>query len=140
MNESEAVVRRLDGDYAWLDLRAGCDTCGEAGGCGLSDGRGKSLQRLRNDVGARVGDIVVLSVPDGIVLRAVVYCYLLPLALVIGLAASGMAFAQETGAILGAILGLASGWIALRRSGTRLAQPTMRLKTGIVQLHRKVQP
>jgi sigma-E factor negative regulatory protein RseC len=140
MNESEAIVRRLDGDHAWLDLRSACDACGESGGCGLSDGKGKPLQRLRNDVGARVGDTVILSVPDGIVLKAVIYCYLLPLSLVIGLAASGMAFAEEAGAIVGAGLGLLSGWIILRRSGIRLARPTMRLKTGIVQLHRKIQP
>lgn len=140
MNESEAIVRRLDGDHAWLDLRSACDACGEAGGCGLSDGKGKPLQRLRNDVGAQVGDTVILTVPDGAVLRAVVYCYLLPLALVLGLAAAGMALAQEPGAILGAILGLLSGWIVLRRHGTRQTQPMMRLKTDVIQLHRNFQP
>lgn len=140
MNESEAIVRRLEGDHAWLDLRSGCDACGESGGCGLSDGKGKPLQRLRNDIGARVGDTVILSVPDGIVLKAVLYCYLLPLAMVLGMAAVGMALAHEVGALIGAILGLLSGWIVLRRAGIRLARPTMRLKTGIIELHRNLQP
>ena len=140
MSESEAVVRRLDGDHAWLDLQSACDACGESGGCGLSDGRGKRLQRLRNDVGARVGDTVILSVPDGMVLRAVLYCYVLPLVLVIALATGGMAFAQETGAIFGAAIGLLAGWIFLRRFGMRDAQPTMRLKTDVIQLHRNLQP
>lgn len=140
MNESEAIVRRLDGDHAWLDVRSACNACDEAGGCGLSDGKGKLLQRLRNDIGARVGDRVILSVPDGAVLRAVVYCYLLPLALVIFLAAVGMALAHEPGAVIGAAMGLLSGWVVLRRYGTLQAQPKMRLKSDFIQLYGNNQP
>lgn len=136
MTESEAVVIRLDGDYAWVDLQSGCATCGESGGCGLSDGKGKPRQRLRNEIGARVGDQVVLSVSDGAVLRAVLYCYLLPLAMVFALAAGGMAIANESGAIVGALGGLGLGWSAMRLAGRREPLPSMRLKHAVVQLHR----
>jgi sigma-E factor negative regulatory protein RseC len=136
VTESDAVVTRLDGDYAWVDLQSGCTTCGESGGCGLSDGKGKRPQRLPNGIGARVGDQVVLSVPDGAVLRAVLYCYLLPLAMVLALAAGGMAIANESGAIFGALGGLVLGWSAMRTAGRREPLPSMRLKHAVVQLHR----
>lgn len=136
MSESEAVVTRLDGDYAWVDLQSGCTTCGESGGCGLSDGKGKAQQRLHNGIGARVGDQVVLSVPDGAVLRAVLYCYLLPLVMVLALAAGGVAVADDSGAIVGALAGLALGWLVMRSVGRREPLPSMRLKQAVVQLHR----
>lgn len=136
MTESDAVVTRLDGDYVWVDLQSGCTTCGASGGCGLSDGKGKRQQRLLNGIGARVGDQVVLSVPDGAVLRAALYCYLLPLAAALALAAAGMAVANEIGAVFGALGGLALGWSAMRTAGRREPLPSMRLKQAVVQLHR----
>lgn len=138
MTESEAVVTRLDGEYAWVDLQpqSGCTTCGESGGCGLSDGKGKPQQRLRNSIGAQVGDRVVLGVPDGAVLRATLYCYLLPLATVFALAAGGLAVAGEAGAILGAMAGLGLGWLAMRLAGRREPLPSMRLQHAVVHLHR----
>jgi sigma-E factor negative regulatory protein RseC len=137
VTESEAIVTRLEGDYAWVDVAGACDSCGASGGCGLSDGRGKPQQRLRNDIGAQVGEQVVLSVPDGAVLRAALYCYLLPLVMVFGLAASGMAIANEPGAVLGTLLGLALGWLVMRSAGNREPLPSMRLKHAVVHLHRK---
>jgi sigma-E factor negative regulatory protein RseC len=136
VTESEAVVTRLEGDYAWVDLQSGCTTCGVAGGCGLSDGKGKPQQRLHNDVGAQVGDRVVVSVPDGAVLRAAFYCYLMPLAMVFVLAASGMAVANEMGSIVGALIGLVLGWLLVRLAGQREPLPSMKLKHAVVHLHR----
>ena len=136
MTESEAVVTRLDGDYAWVDVAGACNSCGASGGCGLSDGKGKAQQRLRNDIGAQVGEQVVLSVPDGAVLRAALYCYLLPLGMVFAFAAGGLAIANEPGAVLGALAGLVFGWLAMRAAGRREPLPSMRLKHAVIQLHR----
>jgi sigma-E factor negative regulatory protein RseC len=136
VTESEAIVTRLDGEYAWVNLQSGCTTCEQTGGCGLSDGKGKPPQRLLNGIGARVGDQVVLTVPDGAVLRAALYCYLLPLAMMLALAAGGMAIADETGAVLGALGGLGLGWTAMRMAGQREPVPSMRLKHAVVQLQR----
>ncbi|MBI4997799.1 MAG: SoxR reducing system RseC family protein [Rhodocyclales bacterium] len=139
MNESEAVVTRLDGEYAWVDLQpeSGCSACGESGGCGLSDGKGKRQQRFPNSIGAQVGDRVMLGVPEGAVSRAVLYCYLLPLATVFALAAAGLAVAGEAGAMLGSLAGLGLGWLVMRLAGRREPLPSMRLKHAVVHLHRK---
>jgi sigma-E factor negative regulatory protein RseC len=136
VNESDAVVTRLEGDYAWVDLRSGCTTCGALSSCGLSDGKGKPQQRLRNGVGAQVGDQVVISVPHGVVLRAAFYCYLLPLVMVFALAVSGMAVANETGAIFGTLAGLGLGWFVVRSAGKWEPLPSMQLKHAVVYLHR----
>lgn len=136
MTESEAVVVRLDGDDVWLEIRDACSSCGGSAGCGLGDGKGRRAQRFRNTVGARVGDTVILAVPDGAVLRAVFFCYLLPLVIALAGAASGMTLGGEPGAMLGAIGGLAGGWLVMRRANGREPAPAMRLKPAVIHLHR----
>lgn len=139
MTESEALVTRLDGDYIWVDIGVDCSSCSGSGGCGLGDGKGKRPQRIRNAVGARVGDKVVLAVPSGAVFRAAVYCYLLPLALALFLAAAGMVLGGELGSIIGAIVGLMVGWFGLHRLGQREPAPEIRLKRAVVNIHRNPQ-
>lgn len=139
MTESEAVVTRLEGDFVWVNLNSDCSSCAGSGGCGLGDGKGKRPQRIRNTIGARVGDHLILSVPDGAVMRAVLYCYLLPLILVLLAAGGGMALGGEFGSIIGAIAGLSLGWLGLRRFGPREPAQEIRLKSTVVHLHRNSQ-
>ncbi len=141
MSDSEAVVARLEGEHAWLEVckPADCENCDSADGCGL--GRGKRLQRVRNTIGARVGDIVVVSVPDGAVLKAVLFSYLMPLAMALTCASIGMGLAEDFGALVGLVLGLVLGVAVLRAANSRLAagrEPllAMRIKPVVVQLHR----
>jgi sigma-E factor negative regulatory protein RseC len=136
MTESEAVVVRLDGEDVWLEIKDACSGCGDSAGCGLGDGKGRRAQRFRNTVGARMGDTVILAVPDGAVLRAVFYCYLLPLLVALAGAAGGMIFGGEPGAVFGAIAGLAGGWLVMRRAGKREPAPAMRLKPAVLHFHR----
>ena len=141
MSDSEAVVARVEGEDAWLDVcrPADCENCNSADGCGL--GRSKRLQRVRNTIGARVGDTVIVSVPDGAVLKAAFFSYLLPLAAALLGATIGMKLAGESGALVGVLMGLVLGMAALRAAGSRLAaggEPilAMRIKPVVVQLHR----
>ncbi|HZV53812.1 MAG TPA: SoxR reducing system RseC family protein [Rhodocyclaceae bacterium] len=143
MSESEAIVTQLDGDHVWLDVNgnSNCSSCESSQGCGLGDGHGKRLQRVRNTVGAMIGDAVILSVPDGAVLRASLVSYLMPLVLAIGGAVAGMSINGDAGAVAGSLAGLVIGWIAMSRAGGRLAtgrEPLlkMRIKEVVVQLHR----
>jgi len=139
VTESEAVVTRLDGDHVWLDIKADCSSCAGSGACGLGDGKGKRQQRVRNTVSAQVGDTVILGVPDGAVLRAVFHCYLLPLMAVLAAAAGGMALGGEPGSVMGAAVGLAVGWLAMRRAGRREPVLAMRLKDAVVYMQRNRQ-
>lgn len=138
MLEMRAVVFHVDGDEAVVRVTGGgCGHCGTAGGCG-----GSALSRLfcstkprqftvLNRVGARVGDEVQVSLPDGVLLRGALKMYVLPLVLLLagGIAGASMA---ETGAgadlhaAAGALSGLLLGFIIARSlaSGTASAVAT----------------
>jgi sigma-E factor negative regulatory protein RseC len=136
MTDSEAIVTRLDGDHVWVDVDSGCSNCEKAGSCGLGDGHGKRLQRVRNTVGAKIGDPVILSVPDGAVLRAAFHAYLLPLMLALIGAFVGMAVEDERTAAVGVMIGLATGWLLLRRANRLEPNLQIQLKDADVYLHR----
>ncbi len=114
--ESEAIVARVDGQMAFVEVQqaaSGCGRCFEAGGCGSGLRNQKPrLYRLPNPIGARAGDSVILSVGEGVLLRVSLLTYGLPvLAAILG-AAAGTAFwssdnAVDSAAMAGAGLGLA---------------------------------
>lgn len=144
MTESEAIVVSIEGEHAWLDIAAGggCGSCEKVAGCGSGDGAGRRRQRVLNTVGARVGDTVILGVPDGAVLKATLWAYMIPLTLALIGVASGLTLGGEALGALGAVGGLAIGWFALRGterrySGSREPLLTMHVKPAVVQLHRK---
>lgn len=139
MTEGDAIVTQMDDDHVWVEITSDCSGCAGSGGCGLSDGKGRRPQRVRNTVGAKIGDKVVLVVPDGAVFRAVFFCYLLPLTLALIATVAGMALAEEPGAIMGAIVGLIAGWLGLRRFGQREPAPEIRLKPSVVNFQRNPQ-
>lgn len=141
MSDREAVVARLDGADAWLAVcrPSDCESCGSAGGCGL--GQDQRLHRVRNSIGARVGETVIVSVADGAVLKAAFWTYLMPLLAALLCAGVGMAAAGDSGALVGVLVGLGTGLAALRIAGGRLTvggEPllAMRIKPVVVQLHR----
>lgn len=130
-NESEALVRSVAGEFAVVEVEAlpsACGKCGEKGGCGKSQAAPRRYA-VRNTVGARVGDRVILSVPEGAVLKAALLSYLMPLVFVIGCAAAATAWLGDglpavAGAAAGLVAGLAilrawNAWTA-RRSGSWL--------------------
>lgn len=139
--ESEAIVVGLENDYALLevqDRQVGCGRCHEVGGCGntmLAQMRPlkEKHYRVTNEIGAHVGDRVVVSMPDGALWRASVWSYLLPLfGLVVG-AALGTALGSGDGiAVLGSLFGLSLGVAIMKLRAPRDAKIalTMRFKHG----------
>ncbi|MDD5250547.1 MAG: SoxR reducing system RseC family protein [Rhodocyclaceae bacterium] len=132
-NESEGVVTGVVGDFAEVEVAAlpsACGKCGDKGGCGKPQA-GPRRYAVRNAVGARVGDRVLLSVPHGAVLKAAMLSYLMPLVFVIGGAAVAAAWLGDgLPAVAGAVLGLAAGLVFLRILHTQLAtrrEPWLRL-------------
>jgi tripartite-type tricarboxylate transporter receptor subunit TctC len=66
MTESEAVVTRVEGEFAFIEVKEGAAACGSCGGksqCGKSQ-TGPRRYAVRNVVGAAPGDTIVVSVPD----------------------------------------------------------------------------
>lgn len=121
--ESEALVIDIRGGDAVLRLTkpvSGCGRCDEPGGCnsGLA-ARDCRTYRLPNDVGARIGDRVSISVADGAILRAALVSYLSPAVLAILGAAAGASRGGDPWAVGGATAGLLAGILLLRAFGRR---------------------
>lgn len=134
MLETRAVVVQTNKVFALVQASGtnGCSAC-EGKGCGS----GKLTQlfcskprefKVDNRINAAVGDEVIVSVPDGSVLRGIGLVYLLPLALMFAGAMLLGAWAESDAyRALGALLGLVVGfafvkWLSTRRAG-RQNQP-----------------
>lgn len=117
MLETQAKVVRVEAEYAWVELtqEQGCSQCAGKG-CGASKmaktfcSKPRQFQ-VQNLIGARIGDLVLISSADGVILRGITLVYGIPLlGLVIG-ALLFLLFAenelqQDIYAALGAALGL----------------------------------
>jgi len=132
MLETRAVVVKIAGQHALVkaDQANGCEQC-NGKGCGV----GKLSQlffskprqfRVNNPISADVGDLVIVSVSDGAVMRGIGLVYLMPLVLLVMGATFGSIWAQQPGqsdgyAAVGALSGLVIGfaiarWISLRQT------------------------
>lgn len=119
MMEQEAIVARIEGDQAYVEVAgagSGCGRCHEAGGCqsgvlGQIFRQAPRQFRMANSIGAAPGERVVVMVADGAMLRAALLTYLVPVVLlIIGAFAGtllGGAASADAGALLGGMLGLA---------------------------------
>jgi sigma-E factor negative regulatory protein RseC len=130
MLETRAVVLEVDKLIAQVQANQGngCSAC-NGKGCGS----GKLTQlfcskprqfQVANRIGAQVGDDVIISVPDGAVMRGVGIVYLLPLVLMFAgaslLGSLAVQGAQRDGyAAAGALSGLVLGFFAARWLSSR---------------------
>ena len=135
MLETRAIIMQLEGPYAVVKASRpnGCELC-QGKGCGaskLSQLFCNTPRQLKvdNSINACIGDEVVISVAEGAILRGIGMAYILPLLLLVMGAMLGSMGAESAGqrdgyAAIGAVLGLAGGfviakWMALRQSRTR---------------------
>lgn len=126
MLETRAIIVQVEGQYALVQASQanGCEQC-NGKGCGA----GKLSQlfcskprqfRADNPINAGVGDEVIILVAEGAILRGIGLVYLLPLLLLVmgallGNAWVGQSAEQHDGyAAVGAVLGLAAGFIAVK--------------------------
>jgi sigma-E factor negative regulatory protein RseC len=141
VTETPGAVLRVDDRFAYVEIGprvSGCGRCHEAGGCGANwgagdDQGGKRVYQLPNDIGVCAGDDVVLTMPDGALLRASLLAYFLPIVLVI-LAAGIGSSVSELAAVGGAGVGLGIGLVLVRYGQSRMLaarEPllAMRIKT-----------
>lgn len=145
MTENEATVTAVEGDFALIEVAgtaSACGNCGDKGSCGTSQA-GPRRYAVRNAVGARAGDAVIVSAPEGAVLKAAVLTYLMPLLFVMGGAAVGMEWVGEgLPAVAGAVAGLMAGMTMLRFVNARFARGrepwlTLRLKRRVIPIDKE---
>ncbi len=124
--EREAVVTRVEGALAVIEVGAageGCGRCSEPGGCRgsvLTQAFGASCRTFRvpNTIQASAGDRVVVRLGERDMLRVALMVYLLPVAALVAGAFLGMTMAPDAGdraALAGAACGLAAAVVALAR-------------------------
>lgn len=96
MIEETGVVVSVQGLLAEVETtrRSTCGGCAVNGACGTSllaryFGSKRSLLRVQNSIGAGQGDLVVIGVPEGALLKASFVAYLVPLLAMIGGAMAG---------------------------------------------------
>jgi sigma-E factor negative regulatory protein RseC len=87
MNEGMAHVVALDGAVAWLEPEqtGSCGGCAASGSCGAK-GIGTLASRLEyrrfqidNDANLRIGERVVIGIPDNALIKAAITAYAIPL-------------------------------------------------------------
>ncbi|WP_303291345.1 SoxR reducing system RseC family protein [Marinobacter sp. SS5-14b] len=136
ITETGKVVA-LNGEHAWVQtIRvSACESCSARSGCGqralaaVSGGRANQIL-VENTAGARVGDEVVIGVDEQSLLSASLAVYGVPLVLMVLMSIAGHRWFGGTDlvAILGALVGLGTGfWLVRRwqsRSGEKF-QPRM---------------
>jgi sigma-E factor negative regulatory protein RseC len=113
---SEAVVAPSQG--------GGCGSCSSSNSCGSSKitqfitGAPRQF-RVQNDVGAQVGMVVQIGLPEGVLLQSAMLVYILPLVLLLIGAIVGDQLSSETqlgelySALLGGI-GLSMGFVLVK--------------------------
>jgi sigma-E factor negative regulatory protein RseC len=130
MMEIRAIVIQLQGEDASVKPigTGGCGHCDSEGGCGsgtltklFCSNKPRNF-KVRNEVGAKVGDEIQISIPDGALLRGAMKMYVLPLILLLagGITGVGLAGSEAAGrdayAVAGAVIGLLLGFILARLS------------------------
>lgn len=140
MIETRAIVINLEGSEALVESRqgGGCGHCDSENGCGsgkLSQLFSTRPRRFRvlNKGNAQVGDDVIVTLAEGVLLRSALLMYMLPLAsLFAGAAIAGQwtqdAASSDGYAVAGGLAGLLLGfvlakWLSLRQHGLAVAQP-----------------
>jgi len=134
--EVRARVREVHGDWARLvgDAAGRCDVCGAGPGAGCGTGfgarRGSGLTVPLSPCGRRdliAGDVVVVSVADGAIVRVAALAYLLPVAgLLTGAGLAGLAGVGDGTVFLAATAGALAGIGLGRRAGSRGFRPVSR--------------
>lgn len=148
MIEETGMVVEAEGENAWVETsrKTSCGSC-EAKGCGTGAlskvlGRKSQSMAVRNPIGAKPGEQVVLGISESALIKGSLAVYLVPLcALLAGglfgeLMAAQMQWGEEGATILFAFIGLGLSLLWLQRFNRRAAND----ETFSAVILRRVQP
>lgn len=125
MIETEAVVIKVEHTLAYVqaERKSSCSSCSESS-CGTSVlmnffARKTPLYCASNEVGAKVGDRVVVGLNESAMFKGTLLLYLFPLLLLFVGAVTGNALAVTTDvkdgySVAGALIGLVTGFVGLK--------------------------
>lgn len=131
MIETEAVVVKTEHAVAYVqaERKSSCSGCSESG-CGTSVlanffGQKTPLYRASNEVGAKVGDRVVVGMNESALFKGTLLLYLFPLLLLFVGAVAGSALAvtadvKDGYSIAGAFIGLVAGFLGLKLLSSKM--------------------
>ena len=128
MIEERGRVVSVEGKTLWVETirRSACGSCQARAGCGQAllqrlGGARQGLIRVLDDGGSRVGDEIVIGVPETAVVRGSSLVYLVPLLGLFGFSLLAQALgAGEPMIILAGFVGLALGFTSIRWYTIRL--------------------
>ncbi|SFN12403.1 positive regulator of sigma(E), RseC/MucC [Formivibrio citricus] len=140
MIESEVEVISVEDEYAWVRVKphGSCGNCDPESGCktvALTRLFGGAQEfRVRNPIDAQPGDLVLVSVDDGMLLKSALWGYGLPLALLMAGATLGHLFAPTRMAnriaLLGAVVGALAAFMVLWIRRSKMVEPVIVEKRG----------
>lgn len=128
MTETAQVIE-TEGGYAWVETqrKTTCGSCAVQKGCGTSVlakvlGNRTSRIRVINAIDASPGEMVVIGVEEGMLVRTSLAVYAMPLVFLLlggvggGMLADALQWSSREGATaVGGVLGLLLGFLWLRR-------------------------
>jgi sigma-E factor negative regulatory protein RseC len=135
MLEETGKIVGVEGEYAWVESArtTTCGACAANQGCGtatLARVLGNRHVRLRvlNRINARVGESVVIGIPESGLLRGSLAVYAVPLLTLFAGALAGhelgsgfLAVGSDLAAVAGAVAGFVAGLVWLKRFSRRIA-------------------
>jgi sigma-E factor negative regulatory protein RseC len=136
MIEQKATVISRDGDTVWVEAerQSTCSQCEARKGCGtglLAKHVGQRFSRIavHSDTDLKIGQQVMVAIPEHALLSGAVMMYLLPLIfLFVAAALTRMSGAGELAQILAGLLGLTAGFYWVKRR-VRNSNPGVRVQT-----------
>lgn len=123
MIEEHAIVTALVDNQATLEVerRTACGLCGQKRGCGNATwgkllGHKSHAFTATNDIGANVGDSVVVGIEERAVLSSAFFLYVIPLlGLLVGAALADVFLKNEFYVVLSSIAGLLLAFLWVKR-------------------------
>lgn len=113
MLRETGIVTKVEGDFAWVNTRSklACSSCKVESSCGtsllekyLSDK--VFISKINNELSAKVGDQVVISIAESAVTKASFFVYSIPLlGLIIGAFLADWFWGVELYTIMGSLTG-----------------------------------